>query len=363
MYKLGEFLPENAQVTFYDPKDGLPNAQGFDAMLIRTVSKLNPETYPSFPGTLKFVATGSSGTDHVDKEYLKEKNITFADAKGCNARAVAEYVMTGLLLWRDEKEVALEDLSFGIIGAGAAGSAVQEILQDFGCTTVMHDPPRALREPDFDSASIEEVLACDVLSFHVPFTYKGDFPTHHWLNKDKLQGLSFKLIVNAARGGIIDEAAVSEAMDSGAIQDIIIDVWEHEPDFDPGFADRAFIATPHIAGYSEQAKLNASKMACEALCEFFGLHCPPTRKLYDIKKLRPAHLNYSEQDILNRLHPIKEYDAALRDLYHRDDKTALFAKLREDRPYRFEYGFIELEAEFLGKFPELVTLGVQKLKT
>ncbi|MBO6525075.1 MAG: 4-phosphoerythronate dehydrogenase [Balneolaceae bacterium] len=360
LYRLQEFLPNEVELTSYDPHQGLPDTNGFDALLIRTVSKLNHQTFPEIPESLRFVGTGSSGIDHVDTDYLKSNNIEFADALGNNSRAVAEYVMTALLLWREEKSKNLADFSCGIVGVGNAGSVVAEIFGDFGLKTVLYDPPRAEREPGFNSASLDEVLNCDVITFHVPFSDAGKYPTKHWLNEEKMITRSFELIINAARGGVIDEFAVSKAMDSGQVKDIVIDVWENEPDFDAEFANRAFIATPHIAGYSEQSKLNASSMICEKLCHFFGLKCPLTENLYQVKEIKPAHIKYSLIDWLLRLHPIKEYDAVLRDLAQRQDKDILFQKLRTDRPYRFEYSFLKLEEKFLKGFDDLKRLGVKR---
>lgn len=359
LYRLEEFLPDEVELTTYDPQLGLPGSAGFDALLLRTVSKLNRQTYSEIPKSLKFVGTGSSGSDHVDIDYLKSTKIEFADALGNNSRAVAEYVMTALLLWREKKKKSLVDFVYGIIGVGNAGSAVAKIFHDFGMKTVLYDPPRAEREPGFDSASLEEVLNCNVLTFHVPFSDSGDYPTKHWLNEEKLKGRKFELIINAARGSIIDESAVSKAMDLGSVKDIIIDVWEKEPDFNIDFADLAFIATPHIAGYSEQSKLNASKIVCKKLCRFFDLQCPPTKNLYSFKDLKPAHIKYTLEDWLLRLHPIKEYDAALRDIAKRPDKATLFQKLRTDRPYRFEYGFMKLDSKFMNGFDDLKKLGIR----
>ncbi len=358
LYRLEEFLPNEVELTTYDPHHGLPDTTGFDALLLRTVSKLNDQSFKIIPDSLKFVGTGSSGSDHVDINYLKNNGIEFVDALGNNSRAVAEYVVTALLLWREDKKKNLHDFTYGIIGVGNAGSAVAEIFADFGFKTALFDPPRAEREPDFDSASLDEVLNCDILTFHVPFSDSGKYPTRQWLNEEKLAGRSFELIINAARGGVIDESAVFKAMDSEHVKDVVIDVWENEPDFDIEFANQAFIATPHIAGYSEQSKLNASNMICEKLCQFFGLKCPPTENLYQFKEIKPAHIQYSLVNWLLRLHPIKEYDAALRDLAKRPDKAILFQKLRTDRPYRFEYGFLKLEPEFLNGFEDLKKLGL-----
>lgn len=358
LYRLEEFLPEDTTITYYDPYETLPDLEGFDAWLLRTVTKVNSSTFPSLPGSLKFIGTGSSGSDHVDAELMGELGISFTDAKGCNARAVAEYVMTALLLYREEKGINLETLTYGIIGAGAVGTQVAEIFDTFGFTYQLYDPPREEKDSEFSSCSLEDVLSCDVLTFHVPYTHEELYPTHHWLDEAKLNGRTFELIINAARGGVIKESAVIKALEKGSIKDVVIDVWEDEPDFDPDFAVRPFIATPHIAGYSEQAKLNASKFVCQKLCDFFGLSCPETEHLYAQRKEELAHIQYSLTDLLLRLHPIKEYDSALHDLIGRPDKARLFAKLRVDRPYRFEYPFLELEDRFVSEFEELRKLGV-----
>ncbi len=357
LYKLKEFLPDEVDLTTYDPNRGFPDVSGFEALLIRTVSRLNPTTLPTMPSSLKFVGTGSSGTDHVDVEYLTKNKIEFADAHGNNARAVAEYVMTALLLFREDKVKVLTEFTYGIIGVGKAGSAVAEIFDEFGLKYVLYDPPRAEIDPEFKSASLNDILECDILTFHVSYSTNGKYSTHYWLDEEKLSGRYFELIINASRGAVIKETAISKAIKSGSIKNIVIDVWENEPDFNIDFADLAFIATPHIAGYSEQSKLNASRMVCEKLCNYFNLKCPQTNDLYTDKELKPANLNYSLKELLFRLHPIKEYDAALRNLINRPDKATLFSKLRTDRPYRFEYGLIKLDTRLLARFEDLRKLG------
>ncbi|MFW6157438.1 MAG: 4-phosphoerythronate dehydrogenase, partial [Balneolaceae bacterium] len=95
---LENFLPENVNLLRYDPDKGLPCnlLSGADAMLIRTVTRINADTLPEIPDSLSFIGTGSAGTDHVDIPWLKARGIHFASAAGCNARSVAEYVATGL---------------------------------------------------------------------------------------------------------------------------------------------------------------------------------------------------------------------------------------------------------------------------
>lgn len=358
LYKLSLFVPKEVELTFYDPQHEIPNLDGFDALLIRTVTKLNSQNFPSLPASLKFVGTGSSGSDHVNIDYLNSYGIEFCDAKGCNARAVAEYVITSILLWSIEKDFDLKNLTFGIVGAGKTGSAVSNLFKTFGLKHYLYDPPRGKIDSDFNSCTLEELLACDVLTFHVPLTTSGNHATFHWLDEQKLATNTFELIINASRGGVVKESALMEALDTGSAGDCIIDVWENEPNFDPEQVKRAFIATPHIAGYSEQAKLNASRIISERLCDFFDLEMMSYGHQYQLKNIEIAHLRYSLSQLLARLHPIKEYDAVLRDLIDREDKAILFSKLRTDRPFRFEYSYLSLDTDLLEKFKDLKLLGI-----
>ncbi|MEX2364219.1 MAG: 4-phosphoerythronate dehydrogenase, partial [Balneolaceae bacterium] len=271
LYKADQFIPENAKLTLYDPQYGIPTLDGFDAFLVQTVTFLNKETLPKPAKTIKFIGTGSSGIDHIDKNYYEKKGIFVADAKGCNANAVAEYVITVLLLWREKFQPEKNIGKVGVIGAGKAGSAVIRLLQKFGIEYLAYDPPKAERESSFESATLEQVLDCEILTFHVPLNNHGNHPTFHWLNEEKLSGRSFELIINAARGGVVDEQALMSAKARKEIKQFVLDVWENEPDFNADAAQSAFIATPHIAGYSEQSKVNATKIICDKLADFFEL--------------------------------------------------------------------------------------------
>jgi len=309
---------------------------------VRTVSKIDQSVITNIPQSLKLIGTGSSGNDHIDRDYFEQAGLQVVDAKGCNANAVSEYVITALLLWSIKRDKDLTRLSVGIIGSGETGSAVQRQCKKFGIDTICYDPPKEKIDSNFKSSSVSDVLDCDILTFHIPLTKKGDNSTLHWLNTEKLKRNKFELIINASRGGVINELTLMEAIDNNTVKDFVIDVWEDEPDFNTALVEKAFIATPHIAGYSEQAKLNASKILVQKFVDLFDLKMPDTQKLYSSKVLNIANLNYSFYELLLRLHPLREYDADIRDLCLRPDKAILFQKLRIDRPYRYEYPYIKL---------------------
>ncbi len=356
MYKLDQFLPNEIELNTFDPNNGLPELDGYEALFVRTVTPLNPQFIPKIPDSLKLIGTGSSGSDHIDKAYFESHGVKMIDAKGCNANAVSEYVMTALLLWSIKKRKKLQTLAVGIVGFGATGTAVAKQLTKFKIPFTCYDPPKEQQDTEFKSSSLEEVLGCDVLTFHVPLSKTGNYPTFHWLDEEKLSGNEFELIINTARGGVVDEKILLKNLSHGSVKDAIIDVWKNEPDFNPELVERAFIATPHIAGYSEQAKLNASKFLAEKIATCFDLELPNTSHLYGSINVELADLAYSLYELLLRFHPMREYDAHIRDIAHRADKQILFKKLRTEQPYRFEFPYLRLKKDLYASFPELKKL-------
>lgn len=356
LYQLSAFLPDEVELTLYDPDKRLDIPGGTDALLIRTVTDINKRTFSDFPPSLKFVATGSSGSDHIDKEYLHQNNIMVHDARGCNAKAVAEYVTTGLLLWAGSRQKELRDLTVGIAGCGHVGTALENLLDQLQISCILYDPPREIRDLTFQSASEEEFLSADILSFHTPLTRSGVYPTWHWLSEEKLNERSYACVINAARGGVTDESALIKAFDKGQIECLITDVWENEPDINEGLMQRSFIATPHIAGYSEQAKLIATKMICDQLIRFFDLSPVESDLLSSSKKICVQDRS-DLHSVLKELHPICEYDDALRDISGRSDAASRFRKLRTERPFRYEYPNLIIPKDLLEEYPELKDLG------
>ncbi|MEX0845314.1 MAG: hypothetical protein WD022_08525, partial [Balneolaceae bacterium] len=117
------------------------------------------------------------------------------------------------------------------------------------------------------------------------------------------------------------------------------------------------------AGYSEQSKIDATKIVCDKMADFFGIK-PAIPKYKNVtKNMDLAHISFDLIKLLNRLHPIKDYDAALRDLIDRPDKKILFRKLRNEWPYRYEYSYIKIRKPLLQEFPDLVKLGISALNS
>jgi len=351
LYKLYELLPGAIELDRYDPDSGFPEtATKYDALLIRTVTKINPETLPE-AGNLKFIGSATAGFDHVDTEHLKQIGVAFARSEGCNANAVGEYVITAIFRWAEESGINLSEKKVGVIGCGNTGGKVSGYLQKLGIKTVQYDPPREEKDVNFQSAGLDNLLDCDILTFHTPLTFSGDLPTIHmcsseWLSHD------FDLIINTARGGVVDEHALAEAMDRGGVGNCILDVWENEPVFEDEIARRSFIATPHIAGYSKEAKWRASEMVISEMCRNFGLKRNSRKFKPDMDKLE---INFSEQmtfaGFMWKNSNIRHYDKNLRKLIglKEVEKARKFAKLRSETETRVEFGEI---VERFDRMPE-----------
>ena len=340
LYKLEEYLPGGVKLHRFNPAEGFPSdAVHYDALLIRTVTEINSKTL-SKPGNLKFIGTATAGIDHVDTEWLKELEVGFGHAAGCNAIAVGEYVLTGLMKWAMDREIDLRKKSVGVVGCGHTGSEVLKLLKRFDIPHFGYDPPKEDKEEGFVSVSPDKLLQCDILTFHVPLTKTGIYPTYRLFNKDWLTH-GFDLVINAARGGVVDEKALLMGLEEGSLGDMILDVWEGEPVFQDDVAEKAFIATPHIAGYSKESKERASRMVVEQMAKFLGFESEADHKKMSAdmgtRRANPVRLNSAE--LIWEESNIDHYDRELRKLIGVDDqeKGQLFSKLRSDTELREEW--------------------------
>ncbi len=110
-----------------------------DALIVRSVTNVNEKLLKNT--SIKFVGTATIGTDHIDLDYLKNNNITFTDAKGCNAFSVAEYVVAALLNFSVKYNFSLNGKSIGIVGVGNVGSKVAAFAEALGMKVLLNDPP------------------------------------------------------------------------------------------------------------------------------------------------------------------------------------------------------------------------------
>jgi len=364
IYEAARFLKPGFELSTYSSQPDFSILQHYSALFVRTVTQLNKEIIEKLPKSIKYIGTASAGFDHIDIEALIEKGISFYSAAGCNAKAVAEYIQIALLWWSLLEKKDLKHKTIAIIGVGHVGSQVAHLCENMGMKTVLYDPPRQEKDDSFYSADFEDVLNADILSFHVPLNSS----TQHYF-REELFGISnFELVINAARGGVIDESFLLKALNSKQVKQCIIDCWENEPVFNTELMDKAFIATPHIAGYSEQAKLAASSLIFSQLYAELN---------YDDSLIIETFQSSETTDIPNvsidnsfdngnkattafsYFHNFLEYDLQLRAIsfLDRTEYSKQFSLLRTQLPFRNEFRFIKIPDSILTDFPILNLLG------
>ena len=310
-----------------------------DALLIRTRTICNENL---LKGTsIRFIGTATIGFDHIDTDYCSKNKIIWTNAPGCNSSSVQQYIAAALFRISSEHHFNLKDKTLGIIGVGNVGSKVEKFARSVGMNVLLNDPPRARIEGKKNFHSLNTVLSgSDILTVHVPLNIVGEDQTWHLFNEE-----SFKKIkrgawfLNSSRGEVSDTYSLKNALNSGMLSGAVIDVWENEPNIDPELLQQAFIATPHIAGYSTDGKANGTSMVVNSLTKYFNL---PSENWYPSDVPPPASPyisidcnNKSEEEIIRE---------AVIHTYNIDKDNSMlrisiqnFEKLRGDYPVRREF--------------------------
>lgn len=231
--------------------------QTADALIVRTRTHCDRALLEG--SRVKFIATATIGFDHIDTDYCAENGIQLVSCPGCNAEAVCDYVRESLV---DTFGVdGLHGKTLGVVGVGHVGSLVVAMAKAMGMEVILNDPPKGWNG---------DVRGADIITFHTPLTREGAYPTYHLCDEVFLRQLQQKeaLIINAARGGIVDEVAL---LKSG--HPYVIDCWEGEPMLNRSvlMAETCRLASYHIAGYSVKGKYNATAMCLSALSAAFRL--------------------------------------------------------------------------------------------
>ena len=305
-----------------------------DILLVRSVTKVNADLLDGTP--VKFVGTATIGTDHLDMAYMDKQGIYHTSAPGCNADSVAEYVVSCLASLVLEGKVKLHELSAGIIGAGNVGSRVARRLEWLGIPQLIHDPPRAVREPSFQSQNLSALTNCSLICQHAPLTKDGDYPSQHLLDADFLGSLADgTVIISAGRGPVIDFKALEPHLDRLIC---CLDVWEPEPEISAQHLSKAHFASPHVAGYSLQSKWRGTTMLYEKFCALRGIehHAPK-------EPLSPPHIELKGStwaEAVEQLYrPIDDTERMRKNLTQCDDVSKAFDQLRKNYPLRHEFSF------------------------
>ena len=306
-----------------------------ELLMVRSVTPVNAALLDG--SRVKFVATATIGTDHIDLDYLAGNGIGFASAAGSNANSVAEYVIAALLELAHRRRYRLREKSLGVVGVGNVGRRVVRFTQALGMRVLQNDPPRQLAENLPDFVALDRLLAeSDIVTAHVPL----DDTTRHLFHHDNLRGY---ILINTARGAVADNKALLKAIDGDRVHGAVLDVWENEPDISAELLDVVEIGTPHIAGYSFDGKVNGTRMIYEAACRFLGAkpEWEPQMPAPLVPRIEMS-VSSGEDDeevlrrVVRRVYEIEADDAALR------KRVREFDRLRAEYPVRREFFNTEL---------------------
>lgn len=331
----GVFEPY-AEVVYKDGKDiCADDASDSDALIIRTRTKCGA---PLLAGSrVSMIATATIGTDHIDLPWCADNGIEVANAQGCNAGGVMQYVFTALYALAQKKGLSLDGKTLGIIGVGHVGSKVEAMARELGFKLLLCDPPRAAAEGPDGFCELDDLLAqADIVTMH---TYL-DSTTRCMADRSFFSKMKDGAIfINASRGEVVVDKALIEA--APKFSGIIIDTWNGEPEIDRELMGLADIATTHIAGYSYQGKQNGTAMAVQAVARHFGIEpLMNFRPVTESKEKEVALIDFSAMNqsqianILQENYPIFGDDRDFRSAPER------FEQLRSEYDYRREVDFI-----------------------
>lgn len=277
-----------------DAQDKIPGMlAGVQALIVRNRTRVTAEMLDAAPG-LKCVGRLGVGLDNIDQPACTERGVSVIPAIGANNLSVAEYVITSaLVLLRNAFQAndqmragawprmacagrELSGKTIGFIGFGAIAQEAASRAMALGMEVCGHDPfvpPEDRVWQNAHSLSLEGVLqSADVISLHVPLT-QG---TRHMINEASLSQVKpGAVLINAARGGVVDEAALANALRSNALAGAALDVFETEPL--TAEAAQKFeglnnlLLTPHIAGVTEESNVRVSDMIAKRVLETLQL--------------------------------------------------------------------------------------------
>jgi len=334
-----------------------------DGLLVRSVTQVNQQLLQG--SRVKFVGTATIGVDHIDEAWLNTAGISFASAPGCNATSVVDYVLASLLWLASEQGFNLKDQTIAIVGVGQVGGRLATRLTNYGCKVLLNDPPRAARGEEGFLSLTQVLTKADIVCFHTPLTRKGEFPSWHLIGVDELALLEGKYLLNAGRGGVIDQQALKNQIKKKTAPLLLLDVFEGEPSLDYELIKHCLLATPHIAGYSLEGKSRGTEMLYQAWCQH--LDKKPTVKLeallpkVPLARLeldascgveeacrRAAHLCY---------HPLADSWRLLQALKTTSVTEKVYQALRKNYPIRREFSSLNVKAATEEQASALKALG------
>ena len=261
----------------------------YDGLIIRSATKVRKDLIDSL-SNLKIIGRAGAGVDNVDVEAAKNKNIIVMNTPGGNTNATAEHTI-GLIfallrkitaanetthkgLWEKKKLKGneIKGKKIGIVGFGNVGKRVAEISNVLGMhVSIFSSYFETIKDnyPEYNSCSIDEIIKdSDIISFHCKPNKDGN-PI---MNKNHLSLMKKNcIIINTARGNLVDEDDLKNALEKKEIKGAALDVFKNEPLVESGFYNLDnIILTPHIAASTDEAQIVVAEMVANQFVEFFN---------------------------------------------------------------------------------------------
>ncbi|MDR2854332.1 MAG: 4-phosphoerythronate dehydrogenase [Prevotellaceae bacterium] len=317
-----------------------------DVLIVRTRTRCDEKLLAG--SNVKFIASATIGTDHIDKQYCADNGITWVNAPNSNALAVVQYIASALSFIVKRANFKINESTIGIVGVGAVGSKVELLAKSLGMKVLRNDPPRQRAEGDAGFVSLDQICEqANIITFHVPLVTEGQDATYHLADANFFEKLKGKpILINAARGEVIDTKALTRMVRVKKLSHLVIDCWEDEPNINPELLKLTTIATPHIAGYSAEGKVNAAVQVVHAVSKHFDLgkedwepwNLPEPMNLSNLKRMSQEYFYLKTYDIEQDSNRLKENPLNFEDIRSR------YAFRREPKAY-----FKELSDDFINK--------------
>lgn len=328
-----EFFSELGHIVRFSGRQvSADDLQDADILLTRSTTQVNQSLLHKCK-KLQFVGTATAGVDHIDSQYLAQRDIPWASAAGCNADAVCDYVLSSCLNLANKYRFELSEKTVAVVGVGQIGKRLLKRFAALGCKLVAFDPVRADAEATFESASLDEVLNCDIITCHVPLTDGGRHPTLHLFNQDTLGSLKpGAILINACRGEVIHNQHLLEVFKSGQDLKVVLDVFENEPKIEAELLSWLEFATPHIAGHSLEGKARGTEILYQLICQRLGIEAS-----IKLQQLLPAmavqHIQMTDDYQLNQ----RQYRALINLVYDIRNDDIDFKTGMQQSSNSFEY--------------------------
>ena len=327
-----------------------------DALLVRSVSKINKSLLEK--SSVKFIASATSGIDHVDINYLQENNIEFAHAPGSNANSVVQYVFASLAFLSEQHGFDWRELSVAIIGAGNVGGLLAAYLDKLNIEFVIYDPYLDDSHTYSDKfVSFDKALEQDLVTIHTPLTLDGPYPTQHLLDALIIQGLrKDSILINTSRGAVLDNQILHQEYKQKNWK-CVLDVWENEPDIFLPLLNQVDIGTCHIAGYSYEGKEQGTAQIYQAFVDFFKLNNEATYPLNTESELLELPASKSDLAHINQTilaaYSIQHDHLQMQELTNKESVRS-FDDLRKNYSFRREFQYYRLNYSDYTKAAEKV---------